>query len=497
MPLPISPRRLLGTSALLLLVLLLALAGRAATVPSLQPAPGPIAETAVRAGSLERLADALRIPTIAAAEADAAGAAPFLALRELLATAYPAFHAAAAREVVADRGLLFTWEGSDPGLAPLLLLGHVDVVPVDPGGLDAWTHPPFAGVVADGYVWGRGTLDDKASVMAILEAAEALAAAGHRPARTVLLALGEDEEVGGEGARAMAALLRQRGVRPFLVLDEGGVIVDGTLPGLAAPVALVGIGEKGYLSVELSVQGAGGHSSTPPPQTAVTVVARAVERLSRRPFPARLEGAARETFTFAAPEMGFGPRLLFANLWLTRPLVQRAMLASPTSAAMLRTTTAPTMLQGSPKDNVLPQRASAVVNFRIRPGESVEGTLARVRRVIDDERVTLRALPPAVEPSPLAPTDGEPFQRLHAAIRDVFPDAVVAPYLVVGATDARHYAVLTEHVFRFLPLRLEEDGLQRIHGTDERISVAAYEEMIRFYGHLLRRLDAPAAAAAP
>jgi carboxypeptidase PM20D1 len=483
--------RVLAAAGLLLVVLAGVALLRAATLSSRQPSPGPVAPMQTPPGAVERLAAALRIPTISTDEAAERDTAAFRAMREHLLVSFPAFHAASRMEVGTGRGVLYTWPGSDPDLAPLLLLGHLDVVPVDPAGLDGWTHPPFDGVIADGFVWGRGTLDDKASVLAIFEAAEHFATTGRTPLRTVILAFGEDEEVGGEGARAMAELLERRGVRPYLVLDEGGALVEGMLPGLAGPVALVGTGEKGYLSVELSVTGVGGHSSTPPRETAAAVVARAVSRLSDDPFPARLSGPPRETFAFTAPEMGLGPRLLFANLWLTGPLVRSAMLRSSNSAAMLRTTTAPTMLQGSPKDNVLPQRATAVVNFRIRPGENVEGTLARVARVIRDERVSLRALSPAVDPSPVTPTDGEPFLRLQGVIRDVFPDAVVAPYLVLGATDARHYARLSEHVLRFMPVRLEEDGLERIHGTDERLSVEGYETMIHFYVHLLQEMAMP------
>jgi carboxypeptidase PM20D1 len=480
--------RILAFSGVLLLALLGIVMARAATTASLQPAPSLVARGPLPDGALGRLSAALRIPTLSAGEGEQRDAAAFAEMRRFLEVSFPAFHAVAGREVVEDLGLLYSWTGSDPTLSPLLLLGHLDVVPADPGGLAGWTHPPFDGVVADGYVWGRGTLDDKGAVMAILEAVELLASRGLTPVRTLLLAFGEDEEAGGEGARSMAALLEQRGVRPYLVLDEGGAIVQDMLPGLSSPVALVGTGEKGYLSVELAAAGVGGHSSTPPRETAVAVVARAVDRLSSSPFPARLDGPARETFDFAAPEMGFGQRVVFANLWLTGPLIRRAMLGTPSTAAMLRTTTAPTMLAGSPRDNVLPQRASAVVNFRIRPGESVEGTLARVRRVVRDERVEVRPMGVAVEPSPVAPTGGEPFLRLQGVIRDVFPDVIVAPYLVLGATDARHYAGLTEHVFRFSPMRLETDGLERIHGTDERLAVESYEEMIRFYDHLLRQL---------
>jgi carboxypeptidase PM20D1 len=442
-------------------------------------------------GIASRLAAALRFPTISYLEPGRLDGAAFAGLRAFLETSYPLAHTALDREIIGGHSLLYTWSGTQSELAPVLLLSHMDVVPVEEGTLAEWTHPPFAGVVADGFVWGRGALDNKAGVLGILEAVELLLAEGHRPRRTVLLAFGHDEEAGGfTGARAMATLLQERGVRPALVLDEGGFITQGVMPGIDVPVALIGVAEKGYLSLELLARGDGGHSSMPPAQTAVGVLARAVDRLQSKPFPARLDGVPRDMFAQLAPAMSLGPRAAVANLWLSRALLERQLLAAPSTAAMLRTTTAPTMFEGSPKDNVLPIHARAVVNFRIRPGESVASVSARVRRVIDDERVAVRAIEPfLVEPSPTSPSDGAAFEMLRRTILQVQPDALVAPYLLMAATDARHYTGIADNVYRFLPLRVTPDDVHRVHGTDERIQIDDYARVVRFFRQLLLTLE--------
>jgi carboxypeptidase PM20D1 len=303
----------------------------------------------------------------------------------------------------------------------------------------------------------------------------------------VILAFGADEEAGGvEGAAKIAGLLRERAVRPQFVLDEGGGVIAGVIPGIAAPVALVGIAEKGYLSVELSVRAEGGHSSMPPRHTAAGVLARAITRLEAHPLPGGVRGATAALFDAIGPEMSFGGRVIFANRWLFDPLIVRKLAGSPSTDATLRTTTAVTVLEGSPKDNVLPARARAVVNFRILPGDSVAGVLEHVRRVVDDPRVEIRPDPGAVEPSPVSPASGEAWGRIVETIRQTYPDAVVAPYLVLGATDSRYFRDLTPNVYRFAAIRIDDADLKRIHGVNERVAVAAYLEGVRFLAQLIR-----------
>jgi carboxypeptidase PM20D1 len=462
---------------------------------SVETQVGPASRVGVSAGAAERLAGALRIPTISSEDPAALDGHGFKALHAYLEAAFPRVHAQLRRETVGTHSPLYTWEGSDPSLAPILLAGHMDVVPVDPGAEDEWHEDPFGGRIVDGFIWGRGAIDNKSGVVGTLEAVDLLLGERFQPVRTVYLAFGHDEEVGGtHGARAIAALLKSRGIELEMVLDEGGVIGDGILPGVAAPVALVGIAEKGFVTVDLTTRAGGGHSSLPPRQSAVGIVSAAVARLERSQMPARLDGPTRELFDHVAPRFALLQRALFANLWLTSPIVVRRLERSPTTNAMVRTTTAPTMFRAGTKDNVLPASAKAVVNFRILPGDSVAAVLEHVKRVVDDRRIEITIGGRfSSEPSPVSSTDSESYRRLQRTIRAVVPDAVVAPYLVVVVTDARYYGALSRNVFRFLPLRLTSADVGRMHGTDERVGIREYEDAIRVY----RQLVIDAAGASP
>ena len=442
----------------------------------------------------QRLAGSLRFPTVSLLPPAPVDTAAFLGLHDYLEATYPGVHATLSRERVNGLSLLYTWEGTDAGAPPAVLMGHLDVVPVIPGTEEDWTHGPYAGVVADGRIWGRGAMDDKSSVVGILEAVEALVAEGYRPRRTLYLAFGHDEEVGGPlGAGAMADTVARRSPELAVVLDEGGAVIRDIVPGLPGPVALVGIAEKGFLSARLRVEGTGGHSSVPPATTTVGILSRAIRELEENPFPLRLDGPAQSMMERVAAEAPFGIRLALGNLWLTRPLVTRMIAASPEGAAMLRTTTAATMFDAGVKDNVLPITAEAVVNFRIRPGETVESTLARVREVIDDPRVEVTQLYEGggQDPSPVSRTDGEAYRHLARSIRESLgiDDLPVIPYLVVGGTDAKYYSGRSSSVFRFLPVDFGEAGTEAIHGTDERIPVEGFAGAVRFFHRFIRGLD--------
>ena len=434
----------------------------------------------------ERLARCVRIATISQESPSVEGGLAFEELHALLAELFPLCFEVLSPRVVGAGSLLFEWPGRDSEAEPLLLLAHLDVVPTEEP--ERWTHPPFSGVVEGGYVWGRGALDDKGGAIALLEAVEHLLARGVQPAQRVVIALGHDEEVGGEeGAGAMAQLLRERGEHFRFALDEGGFVTEGVVEISPAPVALVGVAEKGYLSLELSSVGTGGHSSAPPEHTAVGRVARAVTRIEAQPFPARLSGGTRGLFEHLAPELGLVERLALANLWWSESLLVEELLAKPSTAATLRTTCAATLIDGGVKANVLPAGARATVNLRILTGESVAATLARIVELVDDDEVHVEALQWAREPSSLSSTSSAGWRAVAESARAVFPDALVAPYLLTGATDTRHYEDLCSDVYRFLPMRVGPDDLARFHGTDERVSVAAYADAVRFYVALLER----------
>jgi len=453
--------------------------------------PPPQAGISVDKEAPDRLSEALRYRTITKRDPSALDRPAFEALFDYFGTAFPRVHEAMQVTPVNGLSRLYTWRGSTPSLDPVVLMAHVDVVPVAENAEAAWTHPPFAGTKANGYVWGRGALDDKASAVGLLEAAETLLREGVQPRRTVHIALGHDEEVGGaNGAQALAEQITADGVNPAFVLDEGGAITDGALPDVAHPVAVIGIAEKGYLTVEIEADGPGGHSSVPPDTTSIEVVAEAVRRLRDNPLPASLEGVTGQTFEYVAPEMSLPVRTAFANQWLTRPLLTWALGRNDVTDAAIRTTTAPTMLDAGVKDNVVPSTARAVVNFRIVPRQSVANVMDHVRSTLHDLPVSF-ALGQNSEPTPVSDVTGPWFPLIHHTLRQVVSDPlIVAPYLVPGTTDSRYYAPHSDHVYRFAPFRLTPDDRERIHGTDERISLEEYTTMVQFYAQLIRNADA-------
>jgi len=479
-------KKALAIAGLVLLVLVAVLLVRTALARSYQITAPPVTDISIDArAAAERLAGALRFPTISHEEGGVERAA-FLGLHEHLARSFPLVHARLTREVVAGYSLLYTWKGRNPNAAPILLLSHQDVVPVEPGTERAWTRPPFSGAIADAFIWGRGALDDKAGVLGILEAVEHLLGGGFQPERTVLLAFGHDEEVSGvNGAKNLAALLRQRGAKPDFILDEGGAIAEGMIDGIAAPVALVGTAEKGYVSVDLVAREEGGHSSMPPRHTAIGRLATAIHALEENQMPARIEGAAKKSFEYLAPEMPFGPRLFLSNLWLFAPLARHRFSDDPAANARIRTTTAATIMNAGVKENVLPHEARAVVNFRILPGDSVADVLEHVRSEAGPGiRVSGRET--AAEPSAESDVEAPAFRLIQTTIVQVFPGTLVSPNLLSGATDTKHYKDLSPNVYRFLPARIRREDLVRVHGTNERIGVETYAGLVRFYVQLVR-----------
>ncbi len=495
----------------LLLALLLALAALAALaaitiVRALWNAPQPRARAAVprtevlnETAIAEHLAAAIRFRTISHQDAKDDDRTAFAELRQFLTATYPRVHVGIVHETVNGDALLYRWPGSDAAAAPILFLAHQDVVPIEPGTETKWTHPPFDGVIADGFVWGRGAIDDKGSLICLFEALESLLAEGFTPARTIWFASGFDEEVGGrQGAKQIAEELHARNVRFAWILDEGGVVAQGIVPNVERAVASIAISEKGYLSLELTTHAQGGHASLPSPETAIGILATAIDRVQKNQLPARVTPAFAKSLEILAPEMPFGQRLVLSNLWLTAPLVLKSALERPETSAMVRTTTAPTIVEGGVKDNVLPSTARAVINFRILPGESIATVMGHVQKVIADDRVTITKLERSLsDPAPFSNTEGGGYDVIRSAVKEFYPDAVIVPGVMNGATDSRHFQGLTSDVYRFLPMVLSKSDLPRIHGTDERASVSDLATAVRAYRRIIRQGGAAGPPARP
>ena len=411
---------------------------------------------------------------------------PFLDLQQYLKASFPLVHATMTLERINQFSLLYTWKGSDESLNPILMLAHTDVVPVAPGTQQQWTHDAFSGRIEGGFVWGRGALDDKVNVVAMLESAEMLIGEGFQPRRSILFAFGHDEEIfGTAGAVAIAALLEERGIEAEFVIDEGSGMVQDIVPGLSGKVALIGIAEKGFTSMTLTVQTQGGHSSQPPPETAIGILSKAVHRLEENQLASSLVGPTGEMLRQLGPEMPFALRVVMANLWLTEPILLSQFLASTTSAALIRTTTAPTLFNAGIKDNVLPAEANATINFRILPGDTIDSIEAHIREVVDDGRVKIQRSASSREASKVSPSSVAAFKIIERTIREVFPDTLTSPSLVIVGTDSRNYGAISDNIYRFAPYLLQPEDLQRIHGVDERISVVGLGRMIEFYHRLI------------
>jgi carboxypeptidase PM20D1 len=445
------------------------------------PAAAVDAQSAAR-----RLSAAIQIPTISYEDEKSFRGEEFLRFHKYLEKTYPRLHKQLTREVINTYSLLYTWAGRNKNLKPVLLVAHMDVVPVDQTTKDKWSYAPFSGQIAEGYIWGRGTLDNKSNLLAIMEAVEGLLKSGYAPARTVYLVSGHDEERGGaKGAMAIAGFLKARGVALDYVIDEGLLITDGMIPGVSKRVAMIGLAEKGFMNVELTARGAGGHAAMPPRETAVGILCRAIAGLESNPPRARFDGPARYMFDFVGREMSFPQKMIFANLWLTEGLVIKQLEKASTTNALIHTTCAPTMLEGSNKINVLPYVARAGVNYRILPGDTPEKILEYIRRTINDARVEVKPVGMIQKPSPVASIDSKSFQSLQKTIRQIFPDIIVAPSLAVVGSDSRHFAGLTGDIYKFAPMIMTAQDVARLHGINERLSVDNYAQMIRFYTQLI------------
>jgi carboxypeptidase PM20D1 len=438
--------------------------------------------------AVERLRAMVRLPTISRLDTADTDWDPFHRFIALLPELYPAVHATLERELVNEFSMLYRWTGQSEG-PPTVLMAHYDVVSATAEG---WTHPPFAaelvGSGADQLIWGRGTLDDKGSLAAVLEGVEAQILAGHQPKHDLYLSFGHDEETAGGGARAIVDLLESRGIRPGLVLDEGGAVVEDIFPGVSGPIAVVGVSEKGIMSLVLTVEQGGGHASTPPRMPATVRLARAVTRLNAAPFRAGFTPPTLEMIRTLGAHASGPLRFVFTQLWLTRRLllVLFSRLSDET-AAMIRTTQAVTMLSGSQAANALAERAVATVNIRVAIDSSVAEATGHVRKAIHDPLVSISVLHPN-EPSPISPTSGAGWLLVVSTIEETFPGTIVTPYVMMAASDSRHFTRISGGVYRFSPFEMSKDERGTLHAMDERMHVATFLRGVEFYERLVGKL---------
>lgn len=481
--------RMLKRITLIVLIALVALATvvlvNTFRVGSPPPAAGAIAAPPVTATALAHFQQAIRHQTISYANPALFDSSQFLAFRRFLETTYPLFHQRTERHILEHYSLVHIWRGQDTTLWPAVIMAHQDVVPVEEATRTMWTVDPFAGTVKDNFIWGRGTTDDKINLIAQLEAAEKLMAAGLQPVRTVYFVFGHDEEIGGRGAIAIAAWMQAQRIAAQFILDEGGIITREKLAGAQQPVALLGTAEKGYMSVTLTVAKPGGHSSMPDAETAIDILSQAIVRLRANPFEARLTEPIQGLMQAVGPVMPFVQKMAFANPWLFGPAVMKNFEKTGSGNAMVRTTFVPTILEGGIKDNVVPTVARATANLRLLPGDASEAVLARLRQIVADDRVKIELHGPLSEASPVTSANGFGFRKIAAAIGKAYPRAVASPFLMIGATDSRHFTGVSDNIIKFSPM-VDPIGF---HGIDERVSLESFQTALWFYEQLLRDLN--------
>ncbi len=440
---------------------------------------------------IKNLSKAIQIPTICNVDESVVDWSKFDEFHAFLKDAYPLIHEKLDLEIISTRSLLYHWKSAHPEKEPIALLSHQDVVPVTPGTEGDWEYPPFSGEVADGFVWGRGAIDMKNHLIGVMEAVETLLEEGYVPERDVYLCFGHNEEVMAEGnlcgATCMMEWFKERGIKLDSVIDEGGAIlevkvdkvIDGHLAG-------VGLAEKGHVDFEISVDAKGGHSSQPPKHSALGKLSKILCNLENHQFKAELTPQLCSLFNEIGKNTTYPVRCVMSNFPILKPLITKVCSEIPPVASMMRTTTAVTMANGSPAPNVLPQKASAVVNFRIMPGQTVEDVEKHIRKYAGS-KADVKMLA-GKNPSKISPTDSRAFKAIEKICKGMDPKAIVAPYLVMGGTDSRQYEDVCDNIYRYSPFLMNTGLLLTTHGTNERIPVSSLEDGVAFFKRYIREL---------
>ncbi|MEO5594143.1 MAG: M20/M25/M40 family metallo-hydrolase [Chitinophagaceae bacterium] len=455
--------------------------------------PWPLHKAAV----LEALPDsaiihmrnAIRIATVSPEDTTRIDSVHFNQFRIFLEQSYPLVHQQLGRTIIKNYSYIFEWKGTDTSLLPIILMGHYDVVPVEPSAIKLWTVQPFGGELKDSIIWGRGAVDDKAAVISILEATENLLIKGFKPTRSILLCFGHNEESTGTGAIAIVDYLQQKHIRADMVIDEGGEINTGKMKDVQRPIAMIGVAEKGYVTFELAVQKPGGHSSKPDQETAIDILVKALYKLRTVQMPVKLTEPLQEYFhRVSGSSDNFFNKMALNNLWLFKSTVQHTLGGSPEGDAMQRTTIVPTILESGIRENVIPTNAKAIVNCRILTGETTRETEDFIKHAINDNRVTIIIKGDFnTEPSPLTDVNSPAFKRMEEAVYQTVDDVIPVPYVMLGASDSRNYRVICNGVINFTPL-INSKGF---HGIDERLPVKDFQRSINFFSNIIKESGKP------
>lgn len=474
-------KKLFKILGLALLVLIAVVLFNTFMLSSKQVPAGTLANVSLPDDIYQNLSGAIQFQTVSYSEDAIPDSTAFYGFHRYLEQTFPLVHSNLSLEKINDYSLLYTWEGSDASKKPMILMSHMDVVPVDEPTIDQWEAGPFSGKITAQYIIGRGTMDDKGTLVAVLEAIEKMLEESFTPTRTIYLAFGHDEEVGGpNGAKAIASHLKAKGVKAAITLDEGGFVAHGLVPGIDNPVAMVNLAEKGFASFRLIVETNGGHSSAPPEENTIGMLAQAIVDLENNQRPYKMVNPVDYQLEYMGAELPFIQKMAFANPWLFKGPILEALNA--------HTTTAPTIIEGGVKNNVIPTVAEATINFRILPGETIESVKEHIINTVS-EKIRVEPVGFLTNPSPVSSVESENFKILEQTIRDMYPDGIVVPGLVGGGTDARYFYDISDDVYRFYPIKLAPDSMTRFHGIDEKISKENYKEIIEFSYHLIKRFN--------
>lgn len=444
----------------------------------------PVPVTVDAENITKNMVDMIRCKTVSYRDESLVDRKEFEKFEKLLFERYPAVVQSADFQKIGKTGLLFHIKGKSD-TAPSVLMAHYDVVPAD---ADGWEKPAFDGIVENGVIWGRGTLDTKGTLLGVMEAANAALEKGFVPENDVYLAFSGEEEIDGDTCKDIVAYLEQNGVTPALVLDEGGAVVENVFPGVKSACAVIGIAEKGSVSLDLELTSNGGHASTPPPKTVLGKLSKAVTDIESHPFPRRLTPSAAGLFDTLGRRSTFLYRLIFANLWCFIPILDMiCKMSGGELNALVRTTVAVTRMQGSDAYNVLPPKAKVGLNVRLIGGDTIESAVAFIKKVIKNEDITVSVVG-GMNPSISSDVTAPAWQKIETAVRQTFEDTVVSPYLMMACSDSRHYCRITDKVYRFSPMRLSKEERRMIHGNNERVPIETLVDTVAFYTRLLNML---------